>query len=182
MIVAVSETLRGRLRNGLMVASAPLITDLPIVLLALFIVERLSRTTDLLPALQVAGGIYLIYLAYTNIRGRKTTNTGPGVGSSLRKGIIANFLNPSPYLWWITVGAPTVLSAWGESKSYAISFVLTFYSLLIGGKMMVVVITNRYRQFVESRAYQMTLWVLGGLLGVFGLYFLIAGLTAIICQ
>ena len=61
------------------------------------------------------------YLAYENITVKGIEiSVRQAKEASLRKGIIANVLSPYPYLFWMTVGAPTVLKAFGVEFSVGV--------------------------------------------------------------
>ena len=50
---------------------------------------------------------------------------------SLRKGVMVNFLNPHPYMFWLSIGAPLILRAFRIHVFYVVLFVSTFYILLV---------------------------------------------------
>jgi threonine/homoserine/homoserine lactone efflux protein len=108
------------------------------------------------------------------------TFTGAGMLSgpsnqtaSLRTGIIANLLNPNPYLFWLTVGGPIMLRAGRRSTALAGLFLFCFYGCLVGSKIVLAAVVGHTRQFLKSRAYVWIIRSLGILLMVFaGLFFL----------
>ena len=104
LTLVVSQTLRHNTREGIRVALAPLITDLPIILASCLFLSRLARFSPVLGWISCIGGIYVLYLAYGNLGAAavqiEITRVEPG---SLRKGALVNLLNPHPYLFWITV-------------------------------------------------------------------------------
>lgn len=180
LLVALSETVRGRLKNGLLVSVSPLITDLPIVLIALWLISRIPGNSHIFGGLQILGGLFLVYLALGDLlRSRVPKPRDVKPTGSLKKGVVANFLNPSPYLWWATIGAPTVLTAWNTQKSYAVVFVVSFYAMLIGSKIGIVVVTDGFRDFLASHWYRRILRSLGILLGAFGLYLVSKGVLTL---
>lgn len=163
--LVISQALQHGAREGLKVALAPFITDLPIVLVSVFLMTRLSNFHGILALISVIGGVFLVYLAYSSF---KTSNIGMDIKAteprSLGKGTIANLLNPAPYLFWITIGAPNVVSAWTQSPLTAAGFLTAFYACLVGGKMFLAVVAANSRQFLSGPAYAYVMRILGALL------------------
>ena len=58
----ISESLAGGWRRGAPVAFAPLISDLPIILLSLFVLNQLPE--NFLNVISLAGGVFALYLAW----------------------------------------------------------------------------------------------------------------------
>jgi threonine/homoserine/homoserine lactone efflux protein len=56
---------------------------------------------------------------------------------------VANALNPHPYLFWATIGGPALVSGWRISPWYALAFLVPFYALLVGSKMLVAWLVSR---------------------------------------
>ena len=91
--------------------------------------------------------------------------------NSIRKGIVANFLNPSPYMFWFSIGGPLMLKAFNVKPLAAALFIIPFYCLLVGAKCVVAIVAGRSRHFLKSRAYVYTVRILGLVLCLFGLMF-----------
>ncbi|MCG8097789.1 MAG: LysE family transporter, partial [Candidatus Thiodiazotropha taylori] len=64
LTLVVSETLQHNIGSGIRVALAPLITDLPIILVMLFIVNELSSMQPVLGLISLLGGCFVFYLGY----------------------------------------------------------------------------------------------------------------------
>lgn len=133
--VVVAVALERGARAGSLAACAPLITDGPILLVSLWTLGFVSEGTYSL--LGVVGGGYLVLLGLRAARGQEGAGAWGASGilaGSLRRAVVANFLNPSPYLFWSTVGAPIVREAWANSPLAAAAFLLAFFGLLVGSK------------------------------------------------
>jgi len=177
LTLVVSETLKNNRKEGIRVAIAPLITDLPIILLTTIILSKLSNFNLILGSISIIGSIFISYLAYQNIFLKNFKLRNVEKLNSLEKGIITNFLNPNPYLFWFTVGAPTVLIALKDAGVYAaIFFFIGFYIFLVGSQISIAFIVERYRNFLESRIYEYLIRFTGILLLYFALSFLRDGL------
>lgn len=177
LALVIGETIRHDRRMGIRVALAPLITDVPIVLLSLLLLSRLSGYRTVLGVISLAGALFIGYLAYESLRSRGLEAEGiPPRPRSFRKGLITNLLSPHPYLFWITVGAPVVIRAGQSSLSAAVLYILGFYALLVGSKVAVAVIVDRSKAWIHSRIYVYLIRALGVVLFVFALLFLRDGL------
>ena len=172
LTLVVSETLRYGARAGIGVALAPLLTDLPIVLAAVLLLRPLTDQTVPLALINLGGGLYLAWLGIQGVRFRGAELEPSDPAGSLRRGVIANFLNPSPYLFWLAVGAPTVLAAWREGWPAAAVFIVAFYALLVGSKVLLALALGRARHLLRSGGYILLMRGLGLLLLGYALLFL----------
>lgn len=177
LTLVISETLKHDKKEGIKIAVAPILTDLPIVLITLLILSKLTNFDPILGSISIFGAIFIGYLAYENISIKKIElDVSEAKPQSLKKGVIANFLNPHPYVFWFIIGAPTVLRAWDVSLFSAILFILGFYIFLVGSKISIAVIVEKSRSFLKSNIYVYTIRLLGIALLIFSLMFLIDGL------
>ncbi|MGD8252752.1 MAG: LysE family transporter [Syntrophobacterales bacterium] len=173
LTLVISETLKHDIKEGMKVALAPLLTDLPIVLITLFVLSRLSNMLPVLGVVSLLGCAFLIYLGYESISFRGVDmDIEQAKPQSIRKGVIANFLNPNPYMFWFIIGAPLVLKALKISLFSASLFILGFYVCLVGSKVLVAVVVGKSRFFLKSRNYVYTIKFLGVILLVFAVLFL----------
>ena len=173
LMLLISETVKQNRKAGILVACAPLITDLPIVLIALFVLQAISDYHFILGIISVLGALYLGYLALENI---KLKNFDPDIdelrSKSLKKAIITNFLNPNPYLFWITIGAPTVLKGYRTNIFLSLCFVIGFYMFLVGSKIIIALLVDRSKALLKSSLYILLIRLLGLILLVFSLIFI----------
>ena len=176
LALLVSQTIRYGLREGLKVAAAPILTDAPIVAGALVAMSRLARLETVLGWISLAGGAYVIWLGIETLRAR-AVSVGPAAASphSIRRAMGINFLNPHVYVFWGTVGAPTVLRAAEINVAAAAGFMTAFYVLLCGSKMVLAVAVHRSRGFLQGAAYRRTLRGLGVVLVGFGVWLIREG-------
>lgn len=165
MALVVTASLRKGLDGGLQVALAPLITDLPIILLTLFVLDRMPDWT--LRGLTIAGGLVVIYIGIEILRSARSATLDEGtaevkeVSSELWRGVLVNALNPNPYVFWITVGSPTLLAGWRESSLYPLAFLVSFYSLLVGSKIVIAWLIDKRTEALSSVWYRRVLMVCG---------------------
>jgi threonine/homoserine/homoserine lactone efflux protein len=176
--LVISETLRHGLRAGVKVSLAPVLTDLPIIVLAVLLLDRLLAYPAAYGIIALAGGILLIHLAVGSLRIGAVELQEPDPRShSLWKGIGTNLLNPNPYLFWISVGTPIILDALQRSWIHAAAFAVVFFCFIVGSKVLLAKLVDGSRTFLRSRAYLWTMRILGLLLIIYGLMFLQDGLA-----
>lgn len=173
LTLVISESLRHGVKEGIKVSIAPLLTDLPIVLVTIFILSRLSDILPLLGVISLLGCAFLIYLGYESLSFKGIDMDVEQIKpQSIRKGVMANFLNPSPYMFWFTIGAPIVLKALNISVFAVTLFIASFYLFLVGSKVLVAVVVGRSRFFLKSKNYIYTVRFLGIILLIFAAFFL----------
>ena len=176
--LVISETLRGGLGAGLRIACAPLLTDAPIIVVAVLSLGTLAGVTTLLGFIGMAGGVYLIYLAAETVRiERLDVDEQAPAGDALRRGVVVNLLNPHPYVFWFTVGAPYVIKAAPEGLAGPAGFLVGFYVMLVGSKAALAWIAARYATLLGGRAYGMIMRLLALALAVFGVLLLHGGVA-----
>lgn len=180
LILVISQTLKHSYKEGIKVAFAPIITDIPIILLTVLFLSLISRYTSILGLISIIGGLYLSYMAYESFKTRGLTEDIEfQEPKSLQKGATVNFLNPSPYLFWITIGGPILINAYSESVLSPILFLIGFYMFLVGSKIALAYASSRSREFLTGKTYIYIMHVLGVVLVIFALYFVYHGIQLI---
>mgnify|MGYP003777472587 FL=1 len=180
LALVISETLKHNRKEGFKIAVAPLITDLPIIFTTYLLFSKFSKYNLILAVISFLGGLYFLYL------GIETTKTEPhkyeitaGKINTLRKGIVANFLNPNPYIFWFTAGIPTAYRAFNISITTAILYFLLFYIMLTGSKICVAILAEKSRNFLKARVYSTLMKILGAILIFFALMFIYDGIRIV---
>jgi threonine/homoserine/homoserine lactone efflux protein len=155
MAFVISQSLRRSWREGVKAALSPLITDLPIIAIALFAIAHSPHRQIVLGAISLAGSLFVLYLAYETFN-TQSVSMGPynGPVRSLTKGVIVNFLSPHPYLFWLLVGGPIVLRVWAEHPLKPFLFATGFYLPLVGVKIAIAFAAGRSRGFLEGSTYR----------------------------
>jgi threonine/homoserine/homoserine lactone efflux protein len=177
LTLVISETLKHGIKEGVKVSIAPIFTDLPIVLGTIFLLSRLSDIMPVLGVISFLGAGFLVYLSFELISFKgEEIDIGKITPQSVKKGIIVNFLNPAPYMFWFTVGAPTALRAFEKGLVFLLSFIVSFYILLVGSKTVVAIIAGKSRRFLRSRNYVYSMRLLGIVLLIFAIVFIYNGL------
>lgn len=168
LTLVVSQTLRHGAREGMKTSLAPLITDGPIIALLLLFLDRIAAIRPLLGGIAIAGVVFLLYLARESWSAPPPSATETAAAPrSLVRGALVNFLNPSPYLFWLTAGTPMLVKAWRHSALAAVLFIVVFFVCLVGSKMALALLLARSRDRVLGRWYTPAMRTLAVLLVVF---------------
>ena len=143
LALVVQATLERGFAAGARVAAAPLVTDAPIIVLCVLVLDGLGD--DVLAALSLAGAAFVAWLAVDALRTRPSESQ-PASGD-LRRAALVNVLSPHPWLFWLTVGGPLVV---GDAGAL---FVAGFYVTLVGAKVAVAaLVAAGRRRSVTARA------------------------------
>jgi threonine/homoserine/homoserine lactone efflux protein len=154
LTLTISETLQHGIRAGVKVAIAPILCDLPLIVLTYFVLATLSGFHNILGVISMTGGVLIFIMGHKDIRSKRdlsATRTNPS--QSLAKGILVNILNPYPYLFWFGVGAPTLIKAMALNLAAAVLFIFGFYTTLVGSKVLISVLVGKSTSFLQSNAY-----------------------------
>jgi len=177
LALVLAQTLKHGRREGFKVAVSPLITDAPIILLALLVAAKAAEFRQVLGIVSLAGGAFVLYLAWETFRPAAASSEGkaekPG---SWTKGILANLLSPHPWLFWLTVGSATLAKSMAESWLAAAAFLFGFYLLLVGSKLALAVLAAKSRGLLTGQPYVWVMRVLALMLGVFAILLFQEGL------
>ncbi len=140
----ISQSLTRGWKWTLPAALAPLVSDGPIILLCVLV---LSQVPDWLQRiLYIAGGVFILYLAYGAFKSWKNFDaqaaifSSEGTQQSILKAAMMNVLSPGPYIFWTLVTGPILLAGWRESPANGVGFLAGFYTTLIGGLAAIVII------------------------------------------
>ncbi len=177
LTLVITRTLKHDKIEGIKIALSPLITDLPIILIAILIFSKLSEFDTILGVISFIGGVFVAYLGYESFQSKRLIPESQEFKSdSLKKGIITNFLNPHPYLFWATIGAPYIFKALEINILTVIMFFTSFYLLLIGSKVFIAIFVARSKVFIGIKTYVVIMKLLGIILFGFSILFFYDGL------
>ena len=130
----VAQTMTAGWRRTAPAALAPVLSDGPIIALVLLVLSRVPP--GFVPALRIAGGLFLLYLAvraYVAFREYDASRilAPPSRQQTLLKATMVNLLNPNPYLGWSLVMGPLLLKGWRESPAHGIALLVSFYGTMV---------------------------------------------------
>ena len=180
LAITISETLQHGKWEGIKVAISPLITDLPIILSVLFILSHLTSYDSIIGIIAFFGASYLIYSGVESLKIRTDSiELKLEKKDALKKGVVVNFGNPHPYIFWLSIGGPIIFKSLSTDILATILFIFGFYSLLVGSKVIITLIVERSKSFINSKYYFSIIRILGIAQIVFGLTFIKIGLNSL---
>ncbi|MDQ1276539.1 MAG: hypothetical protein QG610_2117 [Euryarchaeota archaeon] len=180
LAVTISETLQHGKWEGIKVAVSPLITDLPIILAVLFVLSHLTSSDLFIGIIAFFGASYLIY---SGIESFKIKNDSLELNiektDALKKGVIVNFGNPHPYVFWLSIGGPIIFKSLSIHIWATILFIAGFYLLLVGSMVIVALIVEKSKYIINSSYYFSIVRALGIAQIIFGLTFIKVGFDSL---
>jgi threonine/homoserine/homoserine lactone efflux protein len=176
----ISQTLLKGWRRVLPAALAPLISDGPIITICLLILSQVP--VWLQRFLYVAGGLFVLYLAYGAYRTWRYFDPNlpspeAGPQKSILKAALVNLLNPSPYIFWTLVTGPILLAGWRKAPAYGLGFLVGFYATMILSLVTIILVFSTARQ-LGPKVNRLLLGVSALALFGFGLYQLWLGIVS----
>ena len=174
----ISQTLSNGWRRTLPAALAPLISDGPIIVLTLVVLSHVPVWFQRF--LYIAGGLFILYLAYSAfVAWRNFDEAGVVTHSASRQSAIRaammNALSPGPYLYWSLVTGPILLAGWRKAPVNGIGFLVSFYATIILSLIAIIVVFGTARRF-GPKVNRVFVGVSAIALASFGLYQLSLGL------
>ena len=177
----ISHTLRRGWRRALPVSLAPLISDGPIIALMLLVLSQVPPW--LIQVLHIAGGLFVLYLAWSAYRSWRDDDTAPVETTSRQQGIlkaaVTNALSPGPYIFWGTVTGPILIAGWREMPANGVGFLLGFYVAMVGALVGMIVVFGTARQ-LGPKVNRALLGISAVALAAFGIYQLWLGVTGML--
>jgi len=130
----ISQTLSQGWKRTLPAALAPLTSDGPIIALSLLVLSQVPAWLQRF--LQIAGGLFILYLAYGAYKSWKNfelniSSTESGTHQLVLRATLINMLNPNPYIYWTLVTGPILLTGWRETPAKGVGFLTGFYVTMI---------------------------------------------------
>lgn len=176
MALLIGETLKTGKWAGIKVAISPLFTDIPFIIIAMGVSKAIELIPGMLGIISIAGGCFLVYLAFLNIHVEtKAFDRQAGTSLPLLKGMMVNLLNPFPYILWFSIALP--IFGRGNtvgSIAFAASLLLTAPAVMIVLALLTDLLRKRFTSYLH--------WivrVLGFLLLAYALRMIWAGIGMI---
>ncbi len=151
--VFLSYAVLGGWRKALPAAFAPLVTDGPVILLVLLVLNNLPST--FLRVLQIGGAVFLLYLAweafqsFRHFKAVETTQITNG-WRTLFKATTMNLLAPGPWLFWSLINGPNLIETWGISPWWGVTYLIGFYSIFILTNIVLILLFGTMRRMGEQ--------------------------------
>jgi threonine/homoserine/homoserine lactone efflux protein len=159
--LVIRESLLGGLRRAAPVTFAPLLADIPIAVVLVFLLGQAPLA--FLQAVRYGGAALLLYLAWglwrelragDPVEGDAAAKALPAqsAGRGFMLGMMMLFLSPGSYLYWSSVNGPLLLQALDLGLAHALAFLAGFYAFSIGGLLGIAALIERAGQI--SPAWQ----------------------------
>lgn len=178
LALVISQTLQHGTREGVRIAVSPLITDAPVICLGLVLFASMGSPDFMLGIVSLFGAVFVAYMGATSMWQQPIEiDLNQQAPRSYLKGALTNVLSPHPYLFWFSVGVPTILKANAVSLVAAVGFVVLFYVCMVGTKVVLALSVGRSRHFLTGTRYLWAMRILGVLLIGFALLLLYDGLS-----
>ena len=179
-----SSVTRQGWKKTLPAALAPVLSDGPIALIVLVILNRLPQIMTV--TLQLGGGVLLLYFAYRSYKQWKTAGDQENLEQSsiprtMFQAALVNLLNPNPYLGWSLVLGPAVMNAWEQSTSSAITLIAAFYITIVTATMGVIILFG-LTGFLSTRRRRWLILLSALILAILGGYQVISGIVRLQMQ
>lgn len=179
-----SQIIRAGWKRTLPLAFIPLASDGPVMISLFFLISQLPIWFTHL--LRIVGGIFILYLAWDAYQtARKKVQLTPETTpttfnqTSFFKGVTMNLLNPNVYIFWATIGVPTILTGWQTSPWLGISFALGFYATMIPVTMLWIVLLGTVG-YLKPNVQKIIGWIIVALLVIVGITMIYNGITTLI--
>jgi threonine/homoserine/homoserine lactone efflux protein len=150
--LVISVSLSRGFAAGARVAASPLLSDVVVIVVSLLVLRSIPERA--VAVLGVAGGLFVVWLGVEALRDAAAeVEAGPrSGGGSLLRGALVNLLSPHPWIFWLTVGGPLLVAAWADSAASALAFLLGFYLLLVGSKVVLAAVVAGGRRRLSPTA------------------------------
>ena len=158
------------------------VSDIPIVTLVLLILINIPDWFG--KVLHLAGGIFLLYLAWSAFRtfryfSENHAVSKPSTVQTFFKAVMINILNPNPYLTWSLVMGPLVIEAFENKPANGISIVAGFYGALLATTAAIILLFGMVRRF-GTKVSRILVGISVVALASFGVYQIVLGISKLI--
>lgn len=176
-----SQSITNGWKKTLPLVFAPLISDLPVIFLVLFVLTTVPPIALML--LQCLGGVFLLYLGYKAYKSFQSLNTNDKQETqsygNIFSAVLVNLINPNPYLGWSLVMGPMLIKGWTASPANGIILISVFYSSMIIYSSVMVILFSAAGN-LGPRVSRISLFISVIAFLVFGFYQLWTGITGLL--
>lgn len=174
------QTMRIGWRKALPAVVAPVISDIPVVLLVFLALTHLPDFV--LRIVQLLGGGFVLYLAWKSYLTWKNFRemevpSGEESRQSIFQAVLMNFLSPNPFIFWSLLAGPVLIRGWAIAPIYGVTFLIGFYFAMVGTLSVLVCLFGAARQF-GAKVNRVMIGVSALALAGFGIYQLWQGIFA----
>lgn len=180
LIATIQSAVRHGWMSGPQVTGGHIIAEFFVVLL---IATGVSFLPDGSPVLIAAiGGSALIIFGGMTLRSAgkasfSVSESGTHMQSPVIAGLITSISNPYFWIWWFSVGGALLISSLASGFAGMVAFIAGHWLSDLSWFTFVSVSIDKSRTFIKDREYRIVLQVCGALLIIFGIWFIISGLS-----
>lgn len=137
---------------------------------------------DIISYMSLVGGLVMLLFGFFMIKCAKETSR-KDISASVSKfnlpvgplpaGIVTSALNPTFLGWWLTAGSAIVLQQYLAGIFAVIAFIAGHWMADLGFLVAVSSSFSRGKELVSQRTHEKALYLCGGFMSVFGLWFLL---------
>ncbi|MFQ5910600.1 MAG: LysE family transporter [Thermoplasmata archaeon] len=160
-------------KAGISIALGHGVIEFPLMA-GVFFVASWLEDSRLLAVIGVVGGLFLLVMGYQMIRFRESEEEEYMPYSSFVAGMVTTLTNPYFFFWWATVGLSLIVMAAAYGVVVIIVFAIVHWSCDLAWDTLVSFTVNRSKKFWTPRTRTGVFVVCGGLLIVFGFYFIVS--------
>ena len=176
----ISQTLKKGWRQTLPAAFAPVISDIPILILILFLLSTIPDNFIII--LRIAGGLFLLYLGFKAFQLWQEFDAEKNVSNessrqTLFNAVFVNILNPAPYLAWSLIMGPLFLEGWRLAPTNGIALIAGFYLTMVLTLVGIIILFGFARKF-GPKVSKILIGLSSIVLFAFGIYQLWFGIVS----
>lgn len=127
-----ASALKGGFWAGFRIGIVPLVTETSVMAVTAIVLAQLPETV--LRWMGLGGGLFIFYLAYRTWQESGSPPEAEPLTGSFRQmveGAILSVLSPTPWVFWLLVGAPLFLAAWHDGWMTGMAFFGSFLFFLV---------------------------------------------------
>jgi threonine/homoserine/homoserine lactone efflux protein len=177
----ISRTLTGGWKRTLPLIAAPLLSDGPIILVALLLLTRIPDWLQ--QALYLVSGVLILYLAHGAYRGWRRGAAAPTAPAAAHPDRYAlwhaaamNASSPGPYVYWNLITGPILVAGWHQAPTHALGFLTGFYLAMAVSLCTIILVFGKARQLGPRLTHALLGISVIGLAG-FGVHQLVRGIS-----
>jgi len=176
-----SQSLTNGWRKTIPLVFAPIISDVPIVILMLFVLTNMPHRVLL--GLQCIGGLFLIFLAYNAYKSWQTYSEKKDekiiTYQNFFKAVTVGLLNPNAYIGWSLILGPMLIKAWTGHPAFGIIMLAGFYGSMAMYSIGMVILFASARN-LGPKITRISIGISAIALFLFGVYQLYSGIVSLV--
>jgi threonine/homoserine/homoserine lactone efflux protein len=181
MFATIGISIKKGWKAGFYVFSGHALVELAIFLLIL--VGAASMIDEnIISYVAIIGGVVMLLFGLVIIKNAKAASRTDIAASASKlnvssdpvsAGILTSLLNPTLIIWWLTAGSAIILQEYMAGMVAVIAFIAGHWIADLGFLVAVSSSFSKGKQLISPRTHERVLYICGGFLAIFGLWFLL---------